>query len=58
MTRDEAIKKATQILNIETLEKGDIDAFYDLEPFLPDDIFGDLMEALIVITPPELLDYV
>lgn len=59
MSEDEALNRASEILSGEVpLTKDLIDEFYGLEPFIADYKFGDLIEALMVITPRSLLSYV
>ena len=58
MTEDEAKDNAKEILQKSRLTEDDINRFYDLEPYLQDYQFGALVEALVAITPPELMQFV
>lgn len=58
MTEEEAKDIAREILQKGNLTEEDINRFYDLEPFLPDYQFGALVEALVAITPPELMQFI
>jgi hypothetical protein len=57
MTESEAIDRAIEILNSK-ITNDLINEFYSLEQYIEDFKFGDLVEALIAITPRNLLENV
>jgi len=57
MTEDQALTQAQNILNKRDLTKDDVDRFYELEQYIEDFKFGDLIDALFAVAPLELHPY-
>jgi hypothetical protein len=58
MTENEAIDLAQEILKTAKPSQETIDSLMALEDYISEEIFGDLIEALIVILPSSLLQQV
>lgn len=56
MTEEKAIQEAGKIINSDQLSIEKIKEFFLLEKYIADYIFGDLIEALIVVAPLNLID--
>lgn len=57
MTEDQALKQAQKILDKRDMTKDDVDRFYELEQYIEDFKFGDLIDALFAVAPLELHPY-
>lgn len=53
MTQDEAINTAQELLKTSNPSSETENALFQLEQYIPEEIFGDLVEALIAILPAE-----
>ena len=56
MTEQKAIDMAQGLLKNTNPTEETLKSLLDLEEFINEDIFGDLIEALAVIAPPALLE--
>tara|TARA_R100000951_G_scaffold36129_1_gene30865 strand:+ start:3929 stop:4105 length:177 start_codon:yes stop_codon:yes gene_type:complete len=57
MTEGEALTQAQTILEKRDMTKDDVDRFYELEQYIEDFKFGDLIDALFAVAPIELHSY-
>lgn len=58
MTEDQALTQAQKILDKRDMTKDDVDRFYELEQYIEDFKFEDLMDALFAVAPLELHPYI
>jgi len=58
MTEDQALTQAQKILDKRDMTKDDVDRFYELEQYIEDFKFGDLIDALFAVAPLELHPYI
>lgn len=58
MTEDQALTQAQRILDKRDMTKDDVDRFYELEQYIEDFKFEDLMDALFAVAPLELHPYI
>lgn len=57
MTEDQALKEVQNILNKRDMTEDDVNRFYELEQYIADFKFEDLIEALFAVAPIELHPY-
>jgi hypothetical protein len=57
MTEDQALTQAQKILDKRDMTKDDVDRFYELEQYIEDFKFEDLIDALFAVAPLELHPY-
>ena len=58
MTEQQAIDMAQGLLKNTNPTEETLKSLLNLEEFIDEDIFGDLIEALTAIAPPELLEII
>ena len=58
MTEQQAIDMAQGLLKNTNPSEETLKSLLNLEEFIDEDIFGDLIEALTTIAPPELLEII
>lgn len=58
MTEDQALKEVQGILNKREITREDVDRFYELEQYIADFKFGDLIDALFAVAPMELHPFI
>ncbi len=56
MTEEKAINEVQKILKSKELTVEKIKTFFTFEQYIADYIFGDLIEALLAITPENLIN--